>query len=126
MNNLNPSRKLAARPRAGCFLALLLLASLPAMTVAHAATIIWTNTAGGNWSGTNNWSPNQVPGSNDTANVTVAGTYAITLDANANLETLALGGAVSGVQTLQASGFTLVATNAAVNPGGILGLVLSP
>jgi hypothetical protein len=39
MNNLNPSRKLAARLRAGCFLALLLLASLPAMTVAHAATI---------------------------------------------------------------------------------------
>jgi hypothetical protein len=57
--------------------------------------------------------------------VTVAGTYAITLDANANLETLALGGAVSGVQTLQASGFTLVATNAAVNPGGILGLTSS-
>ena len=125
MIDLNPLQNLAARPRAGCFLALLLLASLPAMTVAHAATIIWTNTAGGNWSGTNNWSPNQVPGSNDTANVTVAGTYAITLDANANLETLALGGAVSGVQTLQASGFTLVATNAAVNLGGILGLTSS-
>src|SRR5665213_1481435 len=31
MNDLNPSRKLAARPRAGCFLSLFLLAGLPAL-----------------------------------------------------------------------------------------------
>jgi len=31
MNKLNPSRKLAARPRAGCFLTLFLLAGLPAL-----------------------------------------------------------------------------------------------
>lgn len=125
MNILNPSRKLAARPRANWFLALFLLASLLAMRVTHAATITWTNTAGGNWSVTNNWSPNQVPGSNDTADVTVSGTYAITLDANANIENFALGGAVSGVQTLQANGFTLVAINASVNSGGIFNLTSS-
>src|SRR5437899_1377385 len=45
--------------------------------ISCAAVITWTNTAGGNWNVPANWNPNQVPGSNDTANVTVAGTYAI-------------------------------------------------
>ncbi|MGO8927466.1 MAG: hypothetical protein ACLQU3_11320 [Limisphaerales bacterium] len=43
MNDLNPSRKLAARPRAGCFLALFLLAGLPAMRVTQAAGLAATN-----------------------------------------------------------------------------------
>jgi hypothetical protein len=42
-----------------------------------AATISWTNTAGGNWNATNNWSPNTVPGAADTALITNAGTYAV-------------------------------------------------
>ena len=48
-----------------------------------AADIVWTNTAGGNWSSTNNWSPNQVPGASDTAWITNNGTYTVTLNASA-------------------------------------------
>ena len=33
MNNLNPSRKLAARPHAGCFLALFMLFGMPAVLI---------------------------------------------------------------------------------------------
>jgi PKD repeat protein len=33
MNNLNPSRKMAARPRAGCFLALFMLSGMPAALI---------------------------------------------------------------------------------------------
>ena len=42
MNNLNPSRKLATRSRAGCFLALFLLAGWPAMSVTQAAGLAAT------------------------------------------------------------------------------------
>jgi len=101
---------------------LLLALLLPAISrVAYSATIVWTNTLGGNWSVAANWSPNQVPGAGDTANITSAGTYAVTLDVNSSVLNLTVGGAVSGVQTLQGS-FTLAATNAIVNGGGILGL----
>src|SRR5450631_1078182 len=44
MNNLNRSRNMAARPRAGCFLALFLIAGLPAMRVTQAADLAATNT----------------------------------------------------------------------------------
>ena len=33
MNNLNPSRKMAVRPRAGCFLALFMLSGMPAVLI---------------------------------------------------------------------------------------------
>lgn len=125
MNPLNLFRKRASHTLTGVCVALFMLNGLVPMGVARAATITWTNTAGGNWSAANNWNPNQVPGSNDTASVTVAGIYAITLDANASLGNLALGGAVSGVQTLQASGFTLAASNALVSSNGILSLTNS-
>src|ERR1051325_2621703 len=32
-----------------------------------AATLTWTNSSGGNWNNAANWSPNQVPGTNDSA-----------------------------------------------------------
>ena len=93
--------------------------------MAKSATLTWTNTAGGDWNVAANWNPNQVPGSNDTANVASAGTYAITLNVNANVNDLTLGGAASGVQTLEGKSFTLVATNATVSSGGILSLTNS-
>ena len=46
MNNLNRSRKLAARPRAGCFLAVFLLAGLLAIRATQAAGLAATNTPG--------------------------------------------------------------------------------
>ncbi|MGO8930680.1 MAG: hypothetical protein ACLQU3_27800, partial [Limisphaerales bacterium] len=93
--------------------------------VAYSATIAWTNTAGGNWNVAANWSPNQVPAPGDTANITTPGTYAITLNVNANVQNLTIGGAASGVQALQGNGFTLVATNASMSSGGVLGLTNS-
>ena len=36
----------------------MVLALLAIGSLAHSATIIWTNTAGGNWSTAANWSPN--------------------------------------------------------------------
>jgi hypothetical protein len=101
------------------------LVLLATLLTAHSTTIVWTNTAGGNWSIAANWSPNQVPGSNDTANITTAGTYAIALNVNANVNDLTIGGAASGVQTLEGKSFTLVATNASVSSGGILSLTNS-
>jgi hypothetical protein len=44
MNDLNPSRKLAARPRSKWFFAYFLLAGLPAMSVTQAAGLAATNT----------------------------------------------------------------------------------
>jgi mucin-19 len=95
------------------------------INTARATTITWTNTNGGNWNVAANWNPNQVPGSNDTANITTAGTYAVTLNVSANVNSLTLGGAASGVQTLQGNGFTLTATNAAINSGGVLNFTSS-
>ena len=40
---------------------------------AAADTITWTNTASGGWNTAANWSPNSVPGTNDTAIITNSG-----------------------------------------------------
>jgi hypothetical protein len=45
--------------------------------VARATTIIWINTAGGDWSVANNWNPHSVPGSSDDAYITNNGTYGV-------------------------------------------------
>jgi hypothetical protein len=102
----------------GMALATLLFGTLSA----KAAIYTWTNPAGGNWSAAANWSPNQVPGSSDTANITMAGTYAVALDVNTNVNNLTIGGAGSGVQTLLADNFDLDATNALINSDGILSM----
>ena len=57
----------------------------------HGANIIWTNTAGGNWSATNNWSPNQTPGGGDVAVITNDASYIVTLDASLPVGGLILG-----------------------------------
>jgi len=73
--------------------------------VVPAAYIAWTNTAGGNWSAAANWSPNQVPGGTDNAYLTNAGTYMVTVSADAAVNALTLGGP-TGTQTLNLSGGT--------------------
>jgi hypothetical protein len=88
--------------------------------LAQAATYTWANTAGGNWSVAANWSPNGVPSSSDTAKITAVGTYTVTLDENANVNNLTIGGAGSGAQTLQGNSFNVTATSALINSGGIL------
>jgi hypothetical protein len=73
---------------------------------AHAANIIWTNTAGGNWSDATSWNPNQVPGSGDAAIITNAGNYSVTLDISPTVGGLVLGRS-SGLQTFLMNGQTL-------------------
>jgi hypothetical protein len=67
---------------------------------------VWTNTAGGNWSCPTNWSPNGVPAPLSVVFLTNSGDYTVTLDVDAFVTFLALGGA-SGTQTLSLDGPTL-------------------
>ena len=92
------------------FLLPALMAALWASFSTHAATITWTNTAGGNWSVTNNWSPNQVPGVSDTALITNSGTYTVTVTTVVGVSNVFLGSS-SGTQTLTLSSGSLNATN---------------
>jgi hypothetical protein len=87
------------------------LAGILFCATAPAADIVWTNTAGGNWSAAANWSPNQVPSTNDTAWITNNGTYTVTLNANVTLAGLNLGG-TSGTQTLSQAANTLTLNGA--------------
>jgi hypothetical protein len=84
---------------------------------ARAGTIVWTNQNGGQWNVAANWSPNQVPSTNDTATITNSGVYTVSFNENAALAGLILGG-VSGTQTvsmvnriLTLNGSAFVATN---------------
>ncbi len=64
---------------------------------------LFTNTASGfhSWNGAANWSPNGVPGANDFASISLPGTYTVTLNNSAAVNTLALGtNGTSSNQTL--------------------------
>ncbi|MGA3265740.1 MAG: hypothetical protein ABSE16_02840 [Verrucomicrobiota bacterium] len=108
-----------ARIKTRLLLSALMAAWLTAIST-HAAIITWTNTAGGNWSLTNNWSPNQVPASSDTAVITNAGNYTVTLNVSAAVAGMVLGTS-SGVTTqtfaINAQTFTLNG-QATVSPNG--------
>lgn len=90
-----------APPRFWTVAALLLAAAS-----SSAATIAWTNTAGGNWNVVANWSPNQLPVSNDVVEITTPGTYTVTLNTSPTIAGLLVGGA-SGTQTLSQAANTL-------------------
>jgi hypothetical protein len=68
--------------------------------------VVWTNTAGGNWSVATNWSPNRVPLPFDSVWITNTSNYTVTLDTNATIAGLRLGGD-DGTQTLSQSASTL-------------------
>jgi fibronectin-binding autotransporter adhesin len=102
-------------------IAVLLLAAVGNIA-ADAATINWTNTAGGTWSAAANWSPHQIPGSSDDAVVTANGTYVVTLDTGPTIQSLTLGGS-SGQQTLTTGNNTLtLSSTSVVNANGVLAL----
>ena len=101
---------------------LVLLAGLHWSGSVRAAQIIWTNTAGGNWSSPSNWSPNQLPLSTDDVVISAGGTYTVTLDTSPTLDSLTLGGG-SGQQTLSTAGYTLSWNSASVvTNNGVLAL----
>ena len=80
-------------------LGLLAWASMPA----HASGCMnsWTNTSGGSWSTSSNWSKGTVRSSSEEVCITASGTYTVTLEAETpELKTLTIGGS-SGTQTLQ-------------------------
>jgi len=88
----------------------------------QAATINWTNMAGGDWGVASNWEPNQLPGSADTAVIGAPGTYTVTLNGSATIGELTVGG-TDGQQTMAcAAGATLNASNSTVNTNGIMTL----
>ena len=89
---------------------------------AHSATITWTNTSGGNWSVTNNWSPNQVPTNTDTALITTPGTYTVNLDVPGVVTNLTLGagGGAAGVQTFVMTNSFNANSLLLVTGGGVL------
>jgi hypothetical protein len=90
----------------------------------RADTIVWTNTAGGNWSAAANWSPNQVPGATDTVQINSAvGNYTVIVDDDATAASLTVGGAASGIQSLDVANgasLTLGTVNSTVNKNGTL------
>ena len=89
----------------------------------HAVTLTWTNTSGGAWSTTANWSPNQVPGSSDTAVITNTGNYTVTLNDSVSVAEIILGASGgSSTQTLSWTGGTLSECAVAVAPQGVLHL----
>jgi hypothetical protein len=82
---------------------------LPAEILATTAS--WTNSSGGNWNVAGNWSTGQVPSSSDTVVITLSGTYTVTLNTNATVAALVIGGS-TGVQTLLMSSKTLTINGA--------------
>jgi hypothetical protein len=84
----------------------------------RAATLVWTNTNGGDWNLAANWTPAQVPAAGDDVVITNAGTYLVTNISSATLGSLKLGG-TNGIQTLSIASLTL--TNASIiNSNGVL------
>ncbi|NNF02514.1 MAG: hypothetical protein HKN22_07495, partial [Bacteroidia bacterium] len=77
---------------------------------ANADQINWLNNSGGNWNDGANWSGAVVPGINDTAVITLAGNYTITVDINPTVDRIILGDGVAE-PTLLFSSKTLTLSN---------------
>ena len=63
-------------------LRVMLLLALVIAGPVSAATLTWTNSAGGNWNAATNWSPQQVPGASDVAVINGAASYTILVTGN--------------------------------------------
>lgn len=86
-----------------CLPLAVLVALSTAVVLSIGADITWTNPSGGNWNVATNWTPSQVPSTNDHAIITVPGTYAVSVNAATTIDRLTLGGA-SGTQRLTNGG----------------------
>ena len=99
------------RCRSGWGIALGMAMWLLSTLSSHATAIVWTNLSSGNWSEATNWSPNLVPSTNDDALITNGGTYDVSLDSSATINSLTVGGS-NGVQTLHTGVSVLTVNNA--------------
>jgi hypothetical protein len=99
----------------------LALASCVFTGSANGATITWASGVSGNWSNTNNWNPNQVPGFSDTAVITGSGNYTVTVDSNVTVNALVLGSSDTTTQTIRVNGQSLaIGQSATVNSNGVI------
>lgn len=105
-------------PSALALFALLVLSLSPPAT--HAATLVWTNTTGGNWTNAANWNPNQVPTVADLAFITNAGAYTVSVNANAQTSALTLGGAGGTPAIQQIAGTFTLGSASRILAGGSL------
>src|SRR5688572_9589226 len=90
---------------------------------AFGATVSWVNPVSGNWNTAANWSSGSVPGAADDVVISAVGTYTVTLNVNASVNSLTIG-AASGTPSLANANQTLtigsgtVGVNGAVNMTG--------
>ncbi|MDA1277644.1 MAG: putative Ig domain-containing protein [Verrucomicrobia bacterium] len=78
-----------------------------------AATVSWINTNSGSWGTPANWSSGAVPGAADDVLITNGGTYTVTVNVNATVASLRVGGS-SGTQTLVIPSSTLILNGASL------------
>ena len=103
------------------FLLNLALVSCLFTAYAHGATITWASGVSGNWSNPTNWSPNQVPGTSDTAAITASGNYTVTVDTSVSVNGLVLGSSDTTTQTVLLNGQSLaIGQSAVVNTNGVI------
>jgi hypothetical protein len=89
----------------------------------HAVVRSWTNTLGGNWFVSANWSPNGVPSASDAVQITNNGTYSVLVATGAVSSFVLTIGGGSGTQTLiygTSSGQYLLTNNSVVRANGVL------
>jgi hypothetical protein len=80
----------------------------------------WNNVLGGNWNTPASWTPSGVPAATDDVQITLDGTYTVTMNSVQSAASLTLGGA-TGNQTLAVTANTLTLSAASVvNANGIL------
>jgi hypothetical protein len=83
----------------------------------QAATLMWTNTSGGNWSVAANWNPHQVPGAGDVAAITLttASKLEVRMDVDVTIAGLTMGGSAHvlrvGGKTLTLGGTSTIGPN---------------
>jgi len=89
---------------------------------ANAAIKTWTNTLGGSWFVSVNWSPNGVPGTFDTVNITNDGTYTVSIPTGSvAVASINLGG-TSGTQTLALDTSGSLTNAGSIRANGILNM----
>src|SRR5215831_17073628 len=88
----------------------------------RAATLNWTNTAGGDWTVAENWEPNQGPQSGDTATITNSGNYTVTVTNSAAVDSVQLGNGGSGPALTLAGSYLACSGTVSVQAGATLGI----
>ena len=99
-----------------------LVGATSALFNTSALLVTWTNAAGGAWNVASNWSVGRVPIASDSVEISLAGSYGVSLTAPITASFIAVGGS-SGSQTLNVSSTTLTILGRLSTQGtGALGL----